>query len=80
MSVNKQGKPRDTMMSLQVPESDPPVYIRWSDKMAELARDFHNNLQSEGLAEPATQEEAAKEAYKNIKCLDQRSKAKLSKS
>ncbi|KAJ7077990.1 Endonuclease/exonuclease/phosphatase, partial [Mycena belliarum] len=77
-SMNKEKKPRDTTSSLQIPGSDPPVYETRSDKMAELARDFHDNLQSEGLVSPAEQEEAETTALKNIKRLSQQNKAKLS--
>ncbi|KAJ7916458.1 hypothetical protein B0H13DRAFT_1871221 [Mycena leptocephala] len=55
-SSNKDKKPRDTTFSLQVPGSDPPVYEKRSDKMAELAKTYHENLQSEGLVSPEEQE------------------------
>jgi hypothetical protein len=77
-SSAKERKPRDTMLSLQVPGSDPPVYVKRSDKMAELAKDFHENLQTEGLEPPDVQAEAEAKSHANIKCLGQQSKAKLS--
>ncbi|KAJ6469896.1 Endonuclease/exonuclease/phosphatase, partial [Mycena sanguinolenta] len=74
---NKERKPRDTTYSLQVPNSDPPRYETRSDRMAELARNFHDDLQKDNLPDPAEQEEAAKETLKDAKKLDQPSKAKL---
>jgi hypothetical protein len=47
--------------------------------MAELAKTYHENLQSEGLADPEEQEEAEKIALENVKKLNQQHKVKLSK-
>ncbi|KAJ7342389.1 Endonuclease/exonuclease/phosphatase, partial [Mycena albidolilacea] len=77
-SVNKERAPRDTILSLLVPGSDPPVYQKRSDKMAEIARDFHDKLQTEDIASPAEREAAEAKAFENIKKLSQQSKAKLS--
>ncbi|KAF8128324.1 hypothetical protein K438DRAFT_1645470, partial [Mycena galopus ATCC 62051] len=77
-SSNKSRKPRDPTFSLQIPGSDPPLYETRSDKMAELARNFHEGLQSEGIAPPEEQEEATRESLKNVKKLSQQHKAKLS--
>jgi hypothetical protein len=77
-SSAKERKPRDTMLSLQVPGSDPLVYVKRSDKMAEFGKDFHENLQIKGLEPPDVQSEAEAKSHVNIKCLDQQSKAKLS--
>jgi hypothetical protein len=76
-SSARERKPRDTVLSLQVPGSDPPVYVKRSDKMAELAKDFHENLRTEGLEPPDVQSEAEAKSHANIKRLDQQSKAKL---
>ncbi|KAJ7822841.1 hypothetical protein B0H13DRAFT_2376430 [Mycena leptocephala] len=66
-SQNKEKKPRDTTFSLQR-----------SDRMAELAKTYHKNLQSEGLADPEDQEEAEKIALENTEKLSQRDKVNLS--
>ncbi|KAJ7821067.1 Endonuclease/exonuclease/phosphatase [Mycena leptocephala] len=78
-SQNKEKKPRDTTFSLQVPSSNPPIYEKRSDRMAELAKTYHESLQSEGLADPEEQEEAEKIALENTEKLSQRDKANLSK-
>ncbi|KAF8195167.1 Endonuclease/exonuclease/phosphatase, partial [Mycena galopus ATCC 62051] len=75
---NKEKKPRDTMYSFQIPNSAPAQYETRSDRMAELARNFHDELQQDNLPDPIEQGEAAKETLKNTKKLDQPSKAKLS--
>ncbi|KAF8160470.1 hypothetical protein K438DRAFT_1985728 [Mycena galopus ATCC 62051] len=75
---NKARKPRDPTFGLQVPGSNPSTYVTRSDEMAELARDFHENLQSEGITDPEEKEEATKEALKGVKQLNQQHKAKLS--
>ncbi|KAF8194465.1 hypothetical protein K438DRAFT_1471599, partial [Mycena galopus ATCC 62051] len=75
---NREKKPRDTTHSLQIPNSDPARYETRSDRMAEIARNFHDDLQRDNLPDPTEQEEAAKETLKNTKKLDQASKAKLS--
>ncbi|KAJ7167390.1 Endonuclease/exonuclease/phosphatase [Mycena crocata] len=43
--VHKDTTPRDTMSYLQRTDVTPPVGHKRSDKMAELARDYHNDLQ-----------------------------------
>ncbi|KAJ7800098.1 hypothetical protein B0H13DRAFT_2501189 [Mycena leptocephala] len=78
-SMNKDKKPRNTTYSLQIPGSNPPIYEKCSDKMAGLAKTYHENLQSEGLADPEEQEEAEKIALENVKKLNQQDKVKLSK-
>jgi hypothetical protein len=50
--VNKQRKPRDIIHALEKPNTTPPQYTNRSDKMAELARDYHHNLLSDGLNTP----------------------------
>lgn len=47
--VNKTRKPRDIIHCLEIPEVVPPQYVYRSDKMTELARDYHHNLLSDGL-------------------------------
>ncbi|KAJ7351634.1 hypothetical protein DFH08DRAFT_636136, partial [Mycena albidolilacea] len=77
-SVNKENKPRDTTTCLQVPGSDPPVYEKRSDRMAELARDFHDNLQSKDISSEAERNEAETTVFANVKKVAQLDKAKLS--
>lgn len=48
-SLSKECKPRDLIYCLKVPNSNPPQYERNSHRMAELSRDFHDNLQLEDL-------------------------------
>jgi hypothetical protein len=44
----KLQEPRDLFYSLKKPGSNPPEYEKRSDKMAEIARDYHENLQGVG--------------------------------
>ena len=41
----KVKKPRDILYSLKVPHTEPPTYEKRSDRMAEIARDYHETLQ-----------------------------------
>ena len=50
-SLSKESKPRDLIYRLKVPNSNPPQYERDSHRMAELSRNFHNDLQSEDLTQ-----------------------------
>lgn len=51
-STGKAKKPRDTLLELRIPGSDPPKYESRSDKMAEIARNYHNDLQSQDIITP----------------------------
>ena len=51
-AINKERKPRDVLYRLKIPNSDPPVFERNTTRMAELARSYHKNLQSEDLTHP----------------------------
>ena len=55
-AMSKDKKPRDLIKRLKVPNSDPPTYERDSKRMANLARNFHENLQDEGLEDLADPE------------------------
>ena len=44
--INKDPKPRDLFYSLRKPNTQPAEYVRRSDLMAELARDYHDELQN----------------------------------
>ena len=44
-AINKEKKPQDYLQRLKVPNSNPPQYEQDSHRMAELARNYHKNLQ-----------------------------------
>ena len=48
--LNKVKKPRDIILRLARPDVDPPQYETISRKMANLARQYHNTLQDNGLS------------------------------
>src|SRR6266850_1786257 len=48
-AMSKENKPRDYLRRLKIPNTSPPQYERDSPHMAELARDFFNDLQLEDL-------------------------------
>jgi exonuclease III len=48
-AMSKDSKPRDLIKRLKIPNSNPPQYERRSDRMARLARDYHENLQHDDL-------------------------------
>ncbi|KAG2037390.1 hypothetical protein BDR03DRAFT_957582 [Suillus americanus] len=54
--IGKTPKPRDTIIELKTLDSplNAPVYESRSDKMAELARDYHESLQNKDLASAET--------------------------
>ena len=53
--INKEKKPRDLIPRLKIPGTIPVQYERSSTKMAELARNYHANLQTTGI-EPEHEE------------------------
>ncbi|KAJ6617336.1 hypothetical protein B0H10DRAFT_1948415 [Mycena sp. CBHHK59/15] len=48
-NIAKESKPRDTLTYLQRTDITPKKGSRCSSKMAEIMRDYHNDLQSDGL-------------------------------
>ena len=48
-SLSKEKKPRDYLRRLKIPNSQPPKYERDSRRMADLAKRYHENLQSADL-------------------------------
>ena len=56
-SLSKESKLQDQIYCLKVPNSNPPQYECDSHRMAELSRNFHDNLQSEDLTQFQNQEE-----------------------
>ncbi|KAF8633797.1 hypothetical protein AX17_004355 [Amanita inopinata Kibby_2008] len=47
IGLNKSHTPRDTMKCLKVPGTHPPQYVKRSDDMAELAKNFYESLQEQ---------------------------------
>ena len=47
--VNKASKPREYLVRLKIPESNPPRYAKRSDDMAEIGRRHHENLLKAGI-------------------------------
>ena len=56
-SINKDRKPRDLLQRLRDPNTNEEGYERDSRRMAILARNYHENLQYEGIPPPTTQRE-----------------------
>jgi hypothetical protein len=48
-ALSKSKKPRDLMRRLKIPNSTPPLYAERSDKMAALARQYHNEIQNRDM-------------------------------
>jgi len=48
-AMSKENRPRDLIRCLKTPNSNPPQYERDSCRMAELARDYFDNLQQKDL-------------------------------
>ena len=55
-NLSRPKKPRDAIQRLQVPNSTPHKYETRSDRMAELAKQYHDTLQEAGLSERTTAE------------------------
>lgn len=64
----KEHKPRDTIIELRSPNSphDDPIYVQRSDKMSELARDYYDALQQEGLSSENEREAALETTLNTI--------------
>jgi hypothetical protein len=50
VSLNKSRTPRDTIHALHIPDTNPPHYEHKSSAMAQLAMNYHNELQSKDLS------------------------------
>ena len=48
-SLNKDAKPKDCIIWLKNPGPDPPSYTTRSDRMAEIRKEHHEKLLTEGL-------------------------------
>lgn len=62
-AINKEKKPRDLIPRLKIPSTNPTQYERSSARMAELARNYHCELQSTGINQRT--EEGREEQIKN---------------
>src|SRR5580698_6622901 len=58
-AINKEKKPRDLIHRLKIPDSPPPQYEQKSPQMADLAKNYHDNLQKKDILDQST---AAREA------------------
>jgi hypothetical protein len=66
-TLNKENKPRDPVYSLKIPKSEPPEYTKSPKKMADIGRQHHHDLLSEGIHEdPYEREEAIKSVLEEI--------------
>lgn len=65
--LNKAKTPRDTITALKKPNTNPPLYEKRSENMTKLARDYHDNLQTEEINLPEAQKrEILEEVLGNI--------------
>lgn len=66
--AGKEQKPRDIIVELRTLDSpvDTPTYEQRSDKMSELAREYYNSLQQEGLSPTNEREDALGTILNNI--------------
>jgi len=55
--LGKERRPRDPIYCLKTPNVNPPQFERQTKRMAQLTRDYHDNLQNEGLYNINNQEE-----------------------
>ena len=55
-AINKEKSPRDLIRRLKTPGSNPPQYKRSTIRMAELARTYHQNLQTDAEQYPTDEE------------------------
>jgi ribonuclease HI/exonuclease III len=77
--TTKGKTPRDTIQILKYPGTNPPQVEKNSNKMAELARDYHSNLQTQGMATGLDRQKAMETTIKNIKtAAEEEDKQKLS--
>jgi hypothetical protein len=67
-SSGKYKPPQDTIIRLCIPDTNPPQYVSKSNKMAEVARNYHENLQSQGLADKHIKDKATEEVLGNLDC------------
>ena len=58
-ALNREKKPRDIIYKLVKPDTDPPLFESRSDRMAELARNYHDALQDIGITQCSTETRSA---------------------
>ena len=56
-AISKDNKPRDLIKRLKIPNSNPAQYETNTARMAQLAREYHNNLQQDDLTGQENQNE-----------------------
>ena len=61
-NLNKENKPRDPIYSLKIPHSTPPEYTNNPEKMADIGRQHHHDLLSDGLHKDLYKREEATRA------------------
>ena len=61
-NLNKENKPRDPIYSLKIPHSTPPEYTNNPEKMADIGRQHHHDLLSDGLHKDLYEREEATRA------------------
>jgi hypothetical protein len=67
VNLTKERKPRDTLEFLRRTDTTPEKGSRKSSEMAEIARDYHNDLQKEGAEVPlSVRAEAQEEALGSV--------------
>lgn len=51
-TISKENKPRDLIIELRIPDSNPPSFERCTKQMANVARNYHKRLQYNGIDIP----------------------------
>lgn len=66
ININKERRPRDTILALKKPDTNPPKYEKRSSAMAEIAWDYHNGLQQEGVNPDADADNQVEDVLDNL--------------
>jgi hypothetical protein len=67
IQANKEKKPRDIILGLRDPSNPTNPLVTKTKDMSNIAREYHNNLQSNGLPDPTTRTNASTEVLRNVK-------------
>jgi hypothetical protein len=51
-AISKENKPRDLILQLRIPDSNPPRFEKCTKRMADMARNYHEKIQYEGINLP----------------------------
>ena len=63
----KEQRTRDILYSLKIPHTEPPAYEKRSDKMAEIARNYHESLQEAAeVADQMSRDTEIDEVLRNV--------------